>query len=54
MAKKRLQNKTSVTNDRDRIKVLIVGILIIIAVIIAGFALGQYGNMVEAHILGNS
>lgn len=50
----RFNNRNQVTNDKDKAKILIIGILIIVAVLILGFALGQYGNHVEAQILGKA
>ncbi len=51
---KKINPRNQVTNDKDKAKILIIGIVIIIAVLIFGFALGEYGNHIEAQIMGTA
>lgn len=51
--KKKIQQKVQVTNAAERKKIFIVGIILIVAILVGGFFLGQYGNYVENKLIGN-
>lgn len=48
---RKIQKKNQVTTTKDKVKIVVIGALILIGITIIGLAVGSYGASVEQGIL---